>query len=160
MNDNSYITAQSAKLLSSEKKIPRGDRETEQKGSKGETETFAYMVTDYGGTKGPRALEPLFLEDASLVLSSSPSSFSLTPSRTLQRTPNYLRLHISFLSLSLASFSRHFSPWTISLLHALCIWRSRDSRGLCDRTGPSFPRKKSRIGFAMPLTVTWADEKA
>lgn len=72
--------------------------------------TFAYMVTDYGGTKGPRALGPLFLEDASFVLSSSPSSFSPfppppTPSRTLQRTPNYLYLHIP-----LPSPSRTFLP--------------------------------------------------
>jgi hypothetical protein len=49
-----------------------GDRETEQKKGRrrGRPGTFAYMVTDYGGTKGPRALGPLFLEDASLVPSS------------------------------------------------------------------------------------------
>lgn len=119
------------------------------------------MVTDYGGTKGPRALGPLFLEDASLALSLFLTVILLP--RLLRVPCSELLITfacISSLFLFLARFSRHFSPRTISLLHALCIWRSRDSRGLCGRTGPSFPRKKSRIGFAVPRTVTWADEKA
>lgn len=141
------IAMESTKLPSNEKKI-RGDRETKQKGSEGETGTFAYMVTDYGGTKGPRALGPLFLEDASLVLSSTPSFFSSTPLPTLQRTPNYLCLHISLLSLSHSLFPLLFLSSTVFLLYALCIWRSRDNCGLCGRTEPSFPRKRSRIGLA------------
>lgn len=37
-------------------------------------EASAYMVTDYEGAKGPRALGPLFLEDGSFHLSFSASS--------------------------------------------------------------------------------------
>lgn len=60
-----------------EKKIQRGDRETEQKGSKMQTGDFAYMVTDYGGTKGPQGLGAAILRRrVARSLSLAPSSFS------------------------------------------------------------------------------------
>lgn len=96
------------------------DTRTKRAFRRKETGTFAYMVTDYGGTKGPRALGPLFLEDASLLLSSSPSSFSSTPSRTLQRTPNYLCLHIYLLSPFRSFFPSLFffgHPSPVCIMH-------------------------------------------
>lgn len=81
------------------------------------------LITE--GPRAPGALGPLFLEDASLVLSSSPSSFSSTPSRTLQRTPNYLCLHIYLLSPFRSFFPSLFffgHPSPACIMHLKIAW--------------------------------------
>lgn len=93
------------------RRYQRGDRETEQKGwhgkARGEggergrkTGTFAYMVTDYRGTKGRRALGPLFLEETR-------RSFSL-PHR--HPSPRLLRVPYSELLITFACISPLFLP--------------------------------------------------
>lgn len=118
MSDNSALWRSRQSCLAAKRRYQAETERQSKKGRRRETETFAYMVTDYGGTKGPRALGPLFLEDASFVLSCPPSSFSSTPSRTLQRTPNYLCLHISFLSPSRLFFT---SLLSLDYLSSACI---------------------------------------
>lgn len=151
-------------LATKKKKMQGGDRETERKGEgegKRKTGTFAYMVIDYGGTKGPRALGPLFLEDASLVLSSTPSFFFSTPSPTLQRTPNYLCLHISPLSpsrLLLPSSLLSLSPRPSSS----CMHYAFEDRVITVdyAVAPSLPFREKDRESSSPRTVRRVDEKA
>lgn len=133
-NDNGYMRLRRrgclAKLLNSEKKIAtRGQSKKGGREGRERTETFAYMVTDYRGTKGRRALGPLFLEETR-------RSFSLPrrhPSPRLLRVP-CSELLITFacispLFLPLARSSRCSSPSVVSfsrypvlsLLLSLCV---------------------------------------
>lgn len=110
--------------------------------------------------QGPQGLGTAILRRrASLFLSSS----SHHPSRRDSFASPCSELLITFACIStfflLLAPLRPLVSLAVSLRHALCIWRSRDKRGLCGRTGPLFPRKKSRIGFAANRDSR-VDEKA
>lgn len=147
MSDNSALRHSQQSCLAAKR---RYHAETERQSKKGRRGRRRPLLIWSLITEGPRAPGPW-----DRYSQKTRRSFSLPhrhPSPRLLRVP-CSELLITFACISpfflfLARFSRHSSLWTISLLHALCIWRSRDSRGLCGRTGPSFPRKKSRIGFA------------
>lgn len=160
MGDNSALRRSRPSCLAAKRRYHAETERRSKKGRRGRRGPLLIWSLITEGPRGPQGLGTAILRRR--VVRSLFLAVILLP--RLLRVP-CSELLITFACISpffllLARFSRHSAPWTISLLHALCIWRSRDSHGLCGRTGPSFPRKKSRIGFATPRTVTWASEKA